>query len=96
MSYYNAEFDPNKMLKRLKRFHKAYCDLYGNGPLIGCSLNGVHIEREYAEQFAPIEAWEVTERHDETFPYEITTRVDGLRLYAVGTAKQLERFLSKH
>ena len=96
MSARNAQFDPVKTLKRMKRWHKTYCDLYGNGPLIGCLPAGVHIDEAYAEQFAPLEAWNVRDRHDKMFPYEISTTVDGLYLYAVGTAEQLERFLSKH
>ena len=95
MSTRNAQFDPDKMLKRMKRWHKEYCDMYGNGPLIGCLLYGVHIHEEYAEQFAPIEAWKVENRNDKTYPYEISTTVNGLFLFAVGTEEMLKRFLIK-
>lgn len=93
MSNRSATFDSKKMIRRLKKWHAEYRDLYNNGPLIGVLDRGVHIEPEFAETFAPTDQWAIRDRNDKDYPYEISTTVDGLFLFAIGTEQTMERFL---
>ena len=83
------------LIERIKKHRKEYQDLYKKGVLGVGTGYGAHVNTRLFLSLSDGK-YNVSRRDDSEYSYELSTVIDGLRVFAILTEKEYEREISKN
>ena len=76
-------------VKVLIKLWKQYMKQYNGTDFISFSIDGIHVRPSAIRELADKDQITVTDRHAEEFPYRVSTYIDGVEFFGLGSEKDI-------